>query len=94
MGTSAGLRLLAAVDERRVLRVYPQPALSTARVLVGRDGRLRGLDGEPLKLGQQPAGQWARLLALSPAGGLVGVQDSAWIEAVEWDGSKFVIEEG
>lgn len=60
-GTSAGVRMLAAVDPHRRVRVYSEPDPSDA-LRLSLDGTLTDMYGGTVKKSTCPAGVWARII--------------------------------
>ena len=82
-GTASGQRLLARVTPERVAVVYAQPAGEQAALALSPGGQITRLDGRILAPSEQPAGQWARLGALTAPG---AAPNLLFIESCAWDG--------
>jgi len=82
-------RLLARTTPGRLIEIYgmPEPE-AAARAVIGPDGRLAHVSGRELALSEQPAGEWTRLGALSPAGRLMGRDSAVFLEKVVWSAAN------
>ena len=87
-GTAAGERLLARVEPDRTARIYAQPGAAAAGLVIGADGQICKY-GRPLALSEPPAGQWARLAALAPAGETHGMDKAVFIETCAWEEGRW-----
>ena len=87
VGDSAGNRLLCEVTADRYLRVYAQPADSSAVLVVNEAGILCNPWGQPIGLAERAAGEWAKVV-----GGWSGlgspyarIKDRFYLEKVAYD---------
>ena len=83
-GTASGARLLARVEQDRVVRVYAQPAASSAVLMVDDAGKIARRDIGTLDLSESPAGQWVKLGSLASAGAMPGYDGAIFIEGCSW----------
>lgn len=82
-GTAGGQRLLARITPERTAVIYAQPAGEQAALVLSPGGQITRLDGHALAPGEPPAGQWARLGALTSPG---CAPHLLFIESCAWDG--------
>ncbi|HEX7568069.1 MAG TPA: hypothetical protein VF355_05830, partial [Anaerolineaceae bacterium] len=86
-GDVNGNRLLAEVTQDRYLRVYAQPAASSAELFINQAGLLVDQAGAQLPAWTPAAGRWAVVRGAWGEGGsqYQQVKDRVLLEAVEYD---------
>ena len=91
-GAADGTRLLASITPGRAARIYAQPRPSESGLALGPGGQILRLDGRALSPSESPAGQWARLGALTPPGAPADEPYSyLFIERCAWDGRRLTL---